>query len=129
MFHLLPYLTVRENILTAALPSKKTEAIGRAEELISRFHLGDRINHRPAELSAGERQRTAIARALVNRPSLLLADEPTGNLDPKSADDVLDLLAGFHKEGGTVLLVTHDRRAAERAQETIHLDAGRLVSA
>ena len=129
MFHLLPYLTVRENILAAALPSKKAESLGRAEELIDRFRLTDRIHHRPAELSAGERQRTAIARALINRPGILLADEPTGNLDPKSADAVLDLLAGFHQEGGTVLLVTHDARAAERAEETIQLESGRLVVA
>lgn len=127
MFHLLPYLTVRENILAAALPGSKVEAATHAGELLGKFGLGPRANHRPAELSAGERQRTAIARALINRPGLLLADEPTGNLDPASAGDVLDLLEGFHREGGTVLLVTHDPLAAERAEETIRLDAGRIA--
>lgn len=127
MFHLLPYLTVFENVAAAARPGHHAEARGRAGELLDRFHLGHRLHHRPAELSAGERQRVAIARALVNRPQLLLADEPTGNLDPHSAAAVLDLLTGFHAEGGTVLMVTHQAESAGYAQRTLSLADGALV--
>ena len=124
MFHLLPYLTVLENVAAAAMPDGEADARVRAVELLERFQLADRLKHRPAELSAGERQRVAIARAMVNRPRLILADEPTGNLDPASAADVLELLAEFHGTGGTVLLVTHQESAAERAQRTVRLCRG-----
>ncbi|MHB8900063.1 MAG: ATP-binding cassette domain-containing protein, partial [Thermoguttaceae bacterium] len=87
-----------------------------------------RLGHRPGQLSTGECQRVAIARALINRPKLLLADEPTGNLDPANAKEVLDLLGQFHRDGGTVLLVTHQEEAASRAQRTIFLDQGRVAS-
>jgi len=123
MFHLLPYLTVLENVAAAALDRDTATP----RELLERFHLGDRLTHRPAELSAGQRQRVAMARALVNRPALLLADEPTGNLDPQSAADVLDLLSEFHRAGGTVLLVTHEEQAARRASRVLRLEAGALV--
>jgi len=123
-FHLLPYLNVLENVVAAAMPGQKRAARQRATELLDRFLLADRIKHRPAELSAGERQRVAIARALVNRPKLVLADEPTGNLDPESAAAVLDLLSGFHRDGGTVLLVTHAEQAAGYAQRTVLLRNG-----
>ena len=124
MFHLLPYLTVLENVAAAALPDGEADSRGRAVELLERFQLADRLKHRPAELSTGERQRVAIARAMVNRPRLILADEPTGNLDPASAADVLELLAEFHGAGGTVLLVTHQESAAECAQRTVRLRRG-----
>ncbi len=123
MFHLLPYLNVLQNVLVAADSGKKQQA----RELLDQFRLGERLTHRPSELSAGERQRVAMARALLNGPSLLLADEPTGNLDPDNARGVLDLLVDFHTGGGTILLVTHEDFASERAQRTILLDAGRLV--
>jgi putative ABC transport system ATP-binding protein len=127
MFHLLPYLTVIENVLAAALPGQSNGARGRAEELLDRFQLSHRLRHRPGELSIGECQRVAVARAMINRPSLILADEPTGNLDPANAEGVLKLLAGFHGEGGTLLLVTHQELAARYAQRTVLLMAGRIV--
>jgi putative ABC transport system ATP-binding protein len=108
-FHLLPYLTVVENVALAAGPGSEAEVGRRAEELLIEFNLGHRLRHRPAELSAGESQRAAIARALLNRPSLILADEPTGNLDPENAAIVFNLLGDFNRQGGTVLLVTHQQ--------------------
>ncbi len=126
MFHLLPYLTVLDNVASAAQPGRKAEAGKRADELLRQFDLAQRLNHRPAELSAGERQRVAIARALVNRPDLILADEPTGNLDPDSAAVVLDLLAGVHRDGATVLLVTHQEQAAGYAERTVSLRGGQI---
>jgi len=127
MFHLLPYLNVVQNVVAAALPGRHAAARQRAAELLEKFQLGHRLSHRPAELSAGERQRVAIARALVNQPDLLLADEPTGNLDPQSATGVLDLLGEFHCDGGTVLLVTHQQQAAGYAGRTIQLQDGSVV--
>lgn len=126
MFHLLPYLNVVENVLVAA--DGQPDARDRAEQLLKRFQLGHRLAHRPDQLSVGERQRVAIARALLNQPPLLLADEPTGNLDPANAAAVLDLLSDFHRSGGTVLLVTHDEAAAARAQRTLCLSDGRIVA-
>jgi putative ABC transport system ATP-binding protein len=118
-------LSVLENVL-AALTSHDAPAQRRAGELLEDFQLGHRLRHRPAELSTGECQRVAIARALINRPQLILADEPTGNLDPDNAAGVLDLLSGFHRQGGTVLLVTHEEPAAEHAQRTILLRDGAI---
>ena len=128
MFHLLPYLNVLDNVVAAALPGQETEAREDARQSLERFGLADRLTHRPGELSAGERQRVAMARALLNRPDLILADEPTGNLDPDSATVVLDILADFNRDGGTILLVTHDQRAAGYGSRSVQLDAGRLVS-
>ena len=126
MFHLLPYLTVLENVAAAGQPGREAAARGRAAELLEAFALAHRRNHRPAELSAGERQRVAIARAMVNRPKLILADEPTGNLDADSAAGVLGLLADFHRQRGTLLLVTHQPSAAAYAQRTIRLRDGSI---
>jgi len=128
MFHLLPYLNVLENVLAAAPAGREVAARARAEELLEDFQLGHRLRHRPGQLSTGECQRVAVARAIVNRPELILADEPTGNLDPESSRGVMDLLSGFHREGGTVLLVTHQQLAAEYAQRTILLRAGSVES-
>jgi ABC-type lipoprotein export system ATPase subunit len=125
MFYLLPYLNVRDNILAAA--SRNHDAASDAVHLLDRFGLAHRLTHRPAELSAGERQRVAIARALINRPQIILADEPTGNLDVASAGAVLNHLADFHRGGGTLVLVTHDAAAAQRASRQLALDAGRLL--
>jgi putative ABC transport system ATP-binding protein len=124
MFHLLPYLTVLENVVAASLPGQRAAARLRAAELLEEFQLADRLRHHPAELSIGERQRVAIARALINRPRLLLADEPTGNLDAENSQRVLEILAGFHREGGTVLLVTHQEQAARYAGRTVLLRDG-----
>jgi len=129
MFHLLPYLTVMDNVMVAARPSHQEEDQQKATELLEQFSLQDRLWHRPAQLSAGERQRVAMARALLPQPALLLADEPTGNLDPDNSATVLQLLQQFHERGGTILLVTHDEQAAAFAARSIVLEAGQLVSA
>jgi len=129
MFHLLPYLNVLDNVLVAATAANRAEAAQTASELLNSFGLNDRISHRPSELSTGERQRVAMARALVNRPKLLLADEPTGNLDPENADILMQLVTDFHGQGGTVLLVTHEQQAADYAERTITLRDGRLEDA
>jgi ABC-type lipoprotein export system ATPase subunit len=127
MFHLLPYLNVLDNVLVAAEDANDAAVKERATTLLDQFGLKDRRDHRPTQLSAGERQRVAMARALLNRPSLLLADEPTGNLDPDNAGAVLDVLDRFHDEGGTVVLVTHEEHAASRADYTIAMNAGKLA--
>jgi putative ABC transport system ATP-binding protein len=126
MFHLLPYLTVQENVAAAALPGSRSQAKSRAAELLEKFNMGHRLEHRPAELSAGERQRVAIARAMFNRPEIILADEPTGNLDEESAAGVLDILSDFHRKGGTILLVTHEQPASDRAARVITMRDGRI---
>lgn len=127
-FHLVPYLDVLQNILAANVPGRRPDARQRARELIEHFHLEHRIHHAPAELSVGEKQRVALARALFNRPKLVLADEPTGNLDPDNAAIVLDALREYADEGGAVLMVTHDPSAAERAHRIVLLDHGHLVT-
>jgi ABC-type lipoprotein export system ATPase subunit len=125
-FHLIPYLSVRDNILAASLGLSGPANRARAEELAGRFGLRERLRHVPAALSTGERQRTALARALLNQPRLLLADEPTGNLDEDSARAVLDGLREFAASGGAVLLVTHDARAAACAARRLRFDGKRL---
>ncbi|MGJ7904131.1 ABC transporter ATP-binding protein [Lysobacter sp. 1R34A] len=127
-FHLLPRLSVMENVLLPLRfhrqpPPDSTE---RARELLARVGLGERSEHRPSELSGGQQQRAAIARALLLRPALLLADEPTGNLDSKSAADVLDLIEEVHDGGQTVVLVTHDRDLAARAPREVRLHDGKV---
>ncbi|MDH3583877.1 MAG: ABC transporter ATP-binding protein [Phycisphaerae bacterium] len=126
-FHLIPYLSVEDNVLAPTLAGGDAGARERARSLIDRFGLGPRRRHTPAELSVGERQRTALARALLQEPRVLLADEPTGNLDPANAGQVLDHLAQFAAAGGSVLLVTHDRDAAARATRTVALESGRAT--
>jgi putative ABC transport system ATP-binding protein len=127
-FHLLPRLTVLENVLLPQRYAERQdpEAENRALALLERIGLGQRIGHLPGELSGGQLQRAAIARALLNQPALLLADEPTGNLDSKSATDVLELLAELHVNGQTMVLVTHDPNIAAKAQRTIHLKDGKV---
>ena len=127
-FHLVPYLSVRDNILAAALPAglDPQEASRRTDELLERFHLADRATHLPRELSTGQCQRTALARAMLNQPKILLADEPTGNLDPKNGKIVLDAMSQFAKEGGSVLVVTHDPNADPYADRIVTITAGKL---
>ena len=127
MFHLVPYLNIAENI---ALPAAGcTNRSGKvAHELIEHFGLSGRNLHKPAQLSAGEKQRVAIARAMFNDPKIILADEPTGNLDPKNAKIVLEHLSDYHKEGGTVVVVTHGVGAEEFADRIIDLDEGRIAN-
>lgn len=126
-FHLVPYLSVRDNVLAPTLAMPRPDARERAEELIERFNLSDRIVHTPGELSTGERQRVALARAMLHEPRVILADEPTGNLDERNAAVVLGALAEFADEGGTVVLVTHDGAAAAEARRIVRIDAGKLV--
>ncbi len=128
-FYLVPYLSVLENIMAPALARSHPRAEARARELIGRFQLDDRAAHVPAALSTGERQRVALARALFHEPKLLLADEPTGNLDPENAERVLNDLTAFAESGGTVLMVTHHADAAEYAQHVLDMEAGRLAGA
>lgn len=132
-FHLVPYLNLLDNVLAPTLSLAATPAAvdpgiarDRALELLQQFGLGDRVRHTPAKLSSGERQRCALARALLNRPQLLLADEPTGNLDPENADLVLQAMRAFAASGGAVLLVTHDDRAAAAADSTFWMSDGKL---
>ncbi len=125
-FHLVPYLTALENVMLAQyFHSVPDEAQARA--LLERMGLGDRLHHYPAELSGGEQQRVAIARALVNDPPILLADEPTGNLDQVNEEIVLRLFQELHAQGKTLLLVTHSPHVARFAQRHIVLEHGRLV--
>lgn len=127
MFHLVPYLSAWENVLVPTLAGTGSDRDA-ARQMVERLGLTDRLKHRPAELSTGERQRVALARALLNRPKLILADEPTGNLDPENAQQVMEYLAQFHGDGGTVLLVTHSELAEQHAQRTFRLERGRLVA-
>ena len=133
--HLLPQCSVLENVLVPTLadpPASKTSgdadaAADRARDLLKRVGLGDRMDHRPAEISGGERQRVAIARALIHKPALLLADEPTGNLDRTTAAQIGDLLLELQRDEGTMLLVvTHSLELAARFERRFELDDGRL---
>ena len=125
-FHLVPYLNVEENILAASLAGPANGARARANALMAHFQLMGRARHVPSELSVGERQRVALARALLNQPKVLLADEPTGNLDGENAEIVLGHLAEFAQQGGCVLLVTHDARAGRYAARTVRMRQGRV---
>ncbi|HNT33973.1 MAG TPA: ABC transporter ATP-binding protein [bacterium] len=126
-FHLIPYLTVLENVMAPSVALPMPERVERGKELLDRFAMLDRADHVSAELSTGERQRTALARALFNKPALILADEPTGNLDDENASVVLKTLSEHAAQGGGVLLVTHDPKAASLAHRTLHLRQGALV--
>jgi putative ABC transport system ATP-binding protein len=127
-FHLIPYLSVFENIIAPSITSGRSpvESAERGFELLGEFGLEHREDHTPNELSSGERQRVAMARALFNDPKLLLADEPTGNLDPANAEMVMSHLTAFAEKGGAVLLVTHDNAAAARAEKIIRLQDGQV---
>ena len=128
-FHLIGYLSVLDNVLVPALAGGLHAAENRARELIERLGLSGRAGHLPGELSTGERQRTALARAMLREPRLLLADEPTGNLDEDNAGVVMESLAQFAADGGAVLLVTHDRAAESYAHHAIRLSDGYLSEA
>jgi ABC-type lipoprotein export system ATPase subunit len=125
-FHLAPYLTVLDNVRAPALALPSPDATARAMELVKKFGLADRAWHVPSMLSTGERQRTALARALFNRPKILLADEPTGNLDDESASIVLSQLDAFAEQGGGVILVTHEKHAANHARSILHMREGQF---
>ncbi|MCX8104139.1 MAG: ABC transporter ATP-binding protein [Candidatus Bipolaricaulota bacterium] len=128
-FNLIPTLTALENVelplFFQGVPRQERRA--RAAELLSKVGLGERMHHKPAQLSGGERQRVAIARALANDPEIILADEPTGNLDSETGQTILELLAQLHREGKTIILVTHNPEAAAYAQRILRIKDGRLV--
>ncbi len=105
---------------------KKAEREAKARRALERVEMKDRMKHKPAELSGGERQRVAVARALVNEPSLLLADEPTGNLDSRTGREILNLFHKLHEQGNTIIMVTHDREVADQAQRIIHIRDGQI---
>jgi len=127
-FHLIPQLTVLENVETPLVygPVPQADWRARALECLERVGLLARSDHRPAELSGGEAQRVAVARALVTSPRMLLADEPTGNLDSHTGEEIADLLDALHREGRTVVIVTHNEALGRRAPRTLHLRDGRV---
>ena len=126
-FHLIPYLSVLDNVLVPSIAVDNPDADSRARELLGRFNMTSRLYHVPSELSTGERQRTALARALLNNPRLLLADEPTGNLDRENADSVLSTFDEFAQAGGSVLMVTHDEAISDYAHRSVRCENGRIM--
>jgi putative ABC transport system ATP-binding protein len=128
-FYLLPILTARENVelpmAEAGVPA--AERRQRSTELLRYVDLGDRVRHRPSQLSGGEQQRVAIARALANRPSLLLADEPTGELDARTGEEIISLFGRLNADGTTVVVVTHDESLARAARRVVHMRDGEIV--
>jgi putative ABC transport system ATP-binding protein len=128
-FNLLPYATALENValplLFAGIPDKKRNE--RAREMLERVGLGDRIDHKPTELSGGQMQRVAIARALANNPAIILADEPTGNLDSASGHAIADLFGELHAAGQTIVMITHDNGLAKIASRSVHIRDGEIV--
>jgi ABC-type lipoprotein export system ATPase subunit len=134
-YHLLQELNVLENVYLPAMISKgligwlggRQLAKKRARELLDRFNLGNRVNHKPFQLSGGERQRVAIARALMNQPKLLLADEPTGNLDSETGNGILNVFEELNKGGQTIVMVTHDENVAKRASRVLTLEDGKIL--
>jgi putative ABC transport system ATP-binding protein len=128
-FNLIPYLSAAENVqiplYLAGVASD--EQNDRAIELLERVGLGDRLDHKPTELSVGQQQRVALARMLANDPTVILADEPTGNLDPETSEQIIGFFEDFHQEGRTIVMVTHDPKAAARAKRVLKLSAGKVV--
>jgi putative ABC transport system ATP-binding protein len=129
-FNLLPRASALHNVelplVYAGVP--KEERLARARRALEMVDLGDRVEHKPAELSGGQRQRVAVARALVMGPSILLADEPTGNLDTATGEEIMRLFAKLHADGNTIILVTHERDIADHAHRTIHIRDGKIES-
>jgi putative ABC transport system ATP-binding protein len=127
-FNLLAEYSALENVALPLLYARTPGARKAARRALEQVGLGERVDHKPNELSGGQRQRVAIARALVTNPAVILADEPTGNLDTKTGDDILELFAALHRAGTTVLMVTHEREVAEHAERIVTIRDGRLDS-
>jgi len=129
-FNLVPYLSALENVQIPLFLAGKDDAEQRdqATGLLQRVGLGDRLDHKPSELSVGQQQRVALARMLANDPAVVLADEPTGNLDPETSEQVIDFFDELNAEGRTIVIVTHDPRAAERAKTTLRLVEGTVLN-
>lgn len=126
-FHLVPYLDALDNVLAPTLSQPVSNANERARKILSDFGLAERMHHIPSSLSVGEQQRVALARALLGKPNLLLADEPTGNLDSKNSEVILDELTSFAENGGSVLMATHDERATQCASRILKMQEGRIL--
>ncbi len=126
-FHLVPYLDALDNVLASTLSLPFSNADERARKILSDFGLANRMHHIPSSLSVGEQQRVALARALIGKPSLLIADEPTGNLDSKNSEIILDELKSFAEKGGAVLMATHDERATQCASRILNMQEGRIL--
>ncbi len=126
-FYLIPYLNVLENVMLSAGLGKDGSGQRRAEELIDQLGMAGRILHKPSELSAGECQRVALARALIHQPEIILADEPTGNLDPDNSSEVINILEDYHRGGGTVILATHGKDADQYADRIFFLNKGEII--
>lgn len=128
-FNLLPKLTTLENVVLPGIYAqmKKNERENKAKELLKKLGLENRLNNRPNQLSGGQQQRVAIARALMNDPAIILADEPTGNLDTKSGDDVMEILKELSKQGKTIVLITHEANIASKAKKIIKIKDGEIV--
>ncbi len=127
-FNLLPRLTAEENVELPLIYQKLSlqERKHRVREAMEQVELSQRMKHRPTELSGGQQQRVAIARALVTKPSLFLADEPTGNLDSRTGQEIMELFHNLHEAGNTIVLITHDRQVAEEAERKIHIRDGKV---
>ena len=127
-FNLLPHLNILKNVELPLMYAGESlrERSRKAREILASVGLSDRLRHKPSELSGGQRQRVAIARAIVNNPAILLADEPTGNLDSQAGGDILEIFAQLHSQGNTVIIVTHDKAVAQRAGRIIRIMDGRI---
>lgn len=128
-FHLIPTLTALENVVLSAELNNTPSATKKANDLLGTVGLGDRLHHYPAQLSGGEQQRLSLARAFINEPDIILADEPTGNLDSKNSDHIIELILELHRvKKATVILVTHELNVAQRSERTLTLADGQIIS-
>lgn len=129
-FNLIPYLSALDNVAVPAMLTMKSrsKAVERAKELLDRFGLSERFEHKFSELSVGERQRVALCRSVINNPGLILADEPTGNLDPKMTHEVMALFQELNNNGHTIIVVTHEEEVAAYAQKVMHLEKGKFTN-